>query len=295
MRSYLFVPGDSEKKLEKALSSEADVLLIDLEDSVAQTNKAAAREVTAKALHAHQSKTNRPRLFVRVNALDTNLTDADLDAIIPAKPDGIMLPKSNSGKCVTAMDVKLQASEALAGLQIGRTEIMIVATETASAIFNLGTYSGASERLKAMTWGAEDLSADLGAETNRNEQGQFTSPYRLARDMCLFGAIAAEIQPIDGIYGNFRDLDGLRAEAIEARRDGFVGKMAIHPAQVPIINEVFTPDADAISRAQKIVAAFSEAGDAGVVGLDGEMLDRPHLKRAKTTLQKAKMINKSID
>lgn len=289
MRSYLFVPGDSAKKLDKGLGSEADVLLIDLEDSVAATNKEAARKLAADFVSQHCADTHRPRLFVRINALDTGLAEADLASIIPAKPDGIMLPKSVSGMSVSRLDVMMTAQETLAGLPEGDIEIMIVATETASSIFNLGSYKDSSPRLTAMTWGAEDLSADLGAETNKDEAGRLTSPYRLVRDLTLMGAVAAGTQPVDSIYQNFRDLDGLRAEATAARRDGFTGKMAIHPAQVAIINDVFTPDAEAIERAEKIVHAFKQAGDVGVVGLDGEMLDRPHLRRAETTLRRAKI------
>ena len=290
MRSYLFVPGDSPKKLEKALSAGADVLLIDLEDSVSLSQKQAAREITATFLEAHIQDAKRPLLYVRVNALDTGLTDDDLAAVIPHQPDGIMLPKSVSGQCITALDVKLQASEAVAGIPLDKIVIMPVATETASSIFNLGTYRGSSPRLSAMTWGAEDLSADLGAEDNRDSDGNLASPFRLVRDLCLIGAVSAEIAPVDCVYTNFRDSDGLKQECIQARRDGFVGKMAIHPAQIAIINEVFTPDADAIEKARRIVESFSQAGDAGVVGIDGEMIDRPHLRRAETTLRRAGII-----
>lgn len=289
MRSYLFVPGDSEKKLNKGLGSEADVLLIDLEDSVASANKDEARKLAANFVKLHRESINRPRLFVRINALDTGLAEMDLATIIPAGPDGIMLPKSISGHCVSRLDVMMTAREALAGLPEGETEIMIVATETAGSIFNLGSYNNCSPRLAAMTWGAEDLSADLGAETNKDETGRLTSPYRMVRDLTLMGAVAAGAQPVDAIFQNFRDTDGLRLDAKAARRDGFTGKMAIHPAQVPIINEVFTPDEEAIRRAQKVIDAFRQAGDVGVVGLDGDMLDRPHLRRAEITLKRAKL------
>ena len=288
MRSYLFVPGDSEKKLAKGLTSSADVLLIDLEDSVAEANKENARHMAADFVANSRNIENRPRLCVRINALDTGLAEEDLAVIIAARPEGIMLPKSQSGHCVTRLDVMMAAQEALAGVPEGEIDIMIVATETAASVFNLGSYANASPRLAAMTWGAEDLSADLGAETNKDETGRLTSPYRLVRDLCLMGAVSAGTQPVDSIYPNFRDLEGLRAEATAARRDGFTGKMAIHPAQIDVINEVFTPDAEAIDRAQRIVTAFAEAGDAGVVGLDGEMLDRPHLRRAEITLERAR-------
>ena len=294
MRSYLFVPGDSEKKLAKGLGSDADVLLIDLEDSVALPNKANARKIAADFVKANRDLDQRPLLYVRVNALDTGLTDDDLAEIVAAGPDGIMVPKTLSGQCITQVDAKISAQEALAAIEQGSIKLMAVATETASSIFTLGTYGGSSPRLAALTWGAEDLSADLGAETNKDENGNLTSPYKLVRELCLFGAVAAGVQPVDSIYANFRDMDGLRAEATAARRDGYTGKMAIHPAQVAIINDVFTPSEEAINQAQRIIAAFGEAGDVGVVGLDGEMLDRPHLRRAETVLQRAKSAGISI-
>ncbi|SNZ08456.1 HpcH/HpaI aldolase/citrate lyase family protein [Cohaesibacter gelatinilyticus] len=295
MRSYLFVPGDSEKKLAKGLGSEADVLLIDLEDSVALSNKAEARKIAAAFVKTNRDQKDRPLLFVRVNALDTGLTDEDLTEIIPAAPDGIMVPKTLSGQCITRIDAKVTAQEALAGIPEGSIKLMAVATETASSIFTLGTYGGSSSRLSALTWGAEDLSADLGAETNKDDDGNLTSPYKLVRELCLFGSVAAGVQPVDSIYANFRDMDGLRAEATTARRDGYTGKMAIHPAQVSIINDVFTPSDLAISQAKRIIAAFGDAGDIGVIGLDGEMLDRPHLRRAETVLQRAKSAGISVD
>lgn len=293
MRSLLFVPGDSEKKLAKGLGSGADALLIDLEDSVAATAKPAAREITAAFLAAQGPNAARPRLYVRVNAFDTGLTDADLDAVLAGRPAGIMLPKSADGRDVTLLDAKLTAREPLHGIDDGTTRIIAIATETARALFGLGSYVDASARLEGLTWGAEDLSADLGAEANRFPDGGFRDPYRLARTLCLFGAVAADAQPIDTVFTAFRDEAGLRLECEEARREGFTGKMAIHPAQVAIINEVFTPAADEIAKAQKIVAAFAAAGDAGVIGLDGEMLDRPHLRRAERLIARARMAGRA--
>lgn len=289
MRSLLFVPGDSEKKLGRAPDSGADVLLVDLEDSVALDNKDAARRITAEFLSSLRAASPRPLLYVRVNALDTGVTDADLDAVMAAAPDGIMLPKSISGADATHLDAKIAVREAQFGIDDGATDIIVIATETAAALFNMGSYAGCSRRLKGVTWGAEDLSADIGAATNRGEDGNLLDPYRLARNLCLFGAAAAGVAPIDSVYPNFRDLDGLRREAEDAMRDGFTAKMAIHPAQVPVINEVFTPDADAVRRATRIVEAFEAAGNAGVVGLDGEMLDRPHLTRAQKILDRSRL------
>jgi citrate lyase subunit beta/citryl-CoA lyase len=284
MRSYLFVPGDSPRKLEKGLASGADALLLDLEDAVAPGDKPKAREIVREYLSANIKIEKRPRLFVRVNALDTGMTGADLDAVIPARPDGILFPKSRSGADVAHLDAKLTAREALHGIDEGATRILVLVTESAQAMFGLANYRGASKRMDGMTWGAEDLSVDLGAETNRTSDGTYTDPYRLARAFCLFAAVSAEVAPIDSIYPNFRDAEGLKKETLEGRRDGFSGKMAIHPDQVPLINEIYTPSADAIAEAKRVVDAFKAAGNAGVIQLDGAMLDQPHLKRAQRLL-----------
>jgi citrate lyase subunit beta/citryl-CoA lyase len=284
MRSLLFVPGDTQKKLDKGLGSSADVLLIDLEDSVAAEAKPAARKLAAEFIAAHRGAARRPQLYVRVNALSTGLTDADLGAVMAAGPDGIMLPKAEGGVDVSHIAARIALFEAENDLPDGATRIIAIATETARGLFQMGTYGGASHRLAGLTWGAEDLSADLGAETNRNPDGSFAPAYQLARTLTLVGARAAGVEPIDSIFGNFRDLDGLRLESEAARREGFTGKMAIHPAQVAVINETFTPTPEAVTRARQIVAAFAASPEAGVIGLDGEMLDRPHLLRAQRTL-----------
>lgn len=287
MRSLLFVPGDSPKKLEKGLSSGADVLLIDLEDSVSLGAKEEARRTTAAFLAEHQVRTDRPRLYVRVNGLTTGLTDADLDGVMPAVPDGIVLPKTIGGADVAHLGAKLAVREAEYGLEDGATRILAIATENAAGVFALGTFAGASHRLMGLTWGGEDLSADLGAETNRSTDGAYTDPYRLARSLTLLGAAAAGVDAIDSVFTNFRDMAGLEAECRAARRDGFVAKMAIHPAQVPVINEAFTPSPEAIERARAVIQAFEANPGAGVVGVNGEMLDRPHLLRAERLLRRA--------
>jgi citrate lyase subunit beta/citryl-CoA lyase len=284
MRSLLFVPADSPKKLDKAMTSGADALIVDLEDSVAPNGKARARQSAAAFLTAAGAAKSRPYLLVRVNSLKTGLTDADLDAVVPSRPDAIMLPKAEGGASVVHADAKLAVREATSGLPDGHIKIVALATETATALFLAGTYAGASARLSALTWGAEDLSAELGAETNRDAQGRFLDPYRLARALCLAGAAAAGVPAIDTIYVDFRDADGFRRECEEARRDGFSGKMAIHPAQVPIINELFTPTPEAIAKAQAIVDAFAANPGAGTVGIGGVMVDQPHLVRAKRLL-----------
>jgi citrate lyase subunit beta/citryl-CoA lyase len=284
MRSLLFVPGDSERKLEKALASGADALLLDLEDSVAPEAKPRARERVAEYLVAARSLARRPRLYVRVNPLDGGLTEADLEAVMPAAPDGIMLPKSRNGADVQRLGAKLAVREADHALADGATRIIAIATESARALFGLPSYADCGARLEGLTWGAEDLSVDLGASGYRLADGGYTSPFRLARDLALFAAVAADVLPIDTIHVNFRDEAALRAECLAANRDGFVAKMAIHPAQVPIINEVFTPAPEAIARARAIVAAFAAAPGAGVLSVNGEMLDLPHLKLAGKTL-----------
>jgi citrate lyase subunit beta/citryl-CoA lyase len=288
MRSFLFVPADSARKLDKAMSSGADALIVDLEDSIALDGKAHAREAAAQFVKDAAASASRPYLMVRVNGLDTGLTDADLDAIAPAKPDAIMLPKAEGGAAIIHADAKLAVREAQNNLVDGHIKILPIATETAAALFMVGTFAGSSARLIGMTWGAEDLSAELGARANRDAQGRFLDPYRLARSLCLAGAAAAGLPAIDTVYVDFRNEAGFRRECEDACRDGFVGKMAIHPAQVPIINAVFTPSAEAIAHAQSVVTAFAAAPGAGVVGIGGVMYDRPHLARAKQLLARVR-------
>jgi citrate lyase subunit beta / citryl-CoA lyase len=217
MRSLLFVPADGGRKLDKAMASGADAVIVDLEDSIAPERKAAARSYAADFLKEAVTAVNRPRLLVRVNGLQTGLTDADLDAVVPARPDAIMLPKAEGGPAIAHADAKLAAREAIGGLPDGHIKIVAIATETATSLFLAGTYGGASARLEGLTWGAEDLSADLGAETNRDGDGRFLDPYRLARALCLAGAAAAQVQAIDTIAADFRNLELLRRETEEAR------------------------------------------------------------------------------
>jgi len=279
MRSLLFVPADSERKIEKALGSGADVVILDLEDSVASAAKADARKRAAEVLHAPRAAAS-PLLYVRINALDTGLAGADLDAVMPARPDGLMQPKTQAGKDVAE----------LARLAGGDVPIIAIVTETARALFHCGSYDEAGSCLQGMAWGAEDLSNDLGAQSSRDAGGALTEPYRLARTLCLAGARAAGAEPVDTVHVNFRDLADLEAECEAAARDGFTAKMAIHPAQVEIINRVFTPSAEAVVEARAVVDAFAQAGDAGVVAIEGRMFDIPHLKRAEKLLQRAKAL-----
>jgi citrate lyase subunit beta/citryl-CoA lyase len=287
MRSLLFAPADSAKKLDKALGSGADAVIIDLEDSITPERKAAAREGAASFLREAVKSTSRPRLLVRVNGLQTGLTDDDLDAIVPARPDAIMLPKAEGGAAIVHADAKLTAREAIHGLDDGHIKIVAIATETAASLFLAGTYGNSSPRLFGLTWGAEDLSAELGAEANRDRDGNFLDPYRLARVPCLAGAAAARVDAIDTVYVDFRNDAGLRRECEEARRDGFTAKMAIHPGQVQAINAAFTPTSEALATARAIVAAFAATPGIGTVGLNGVMYDRPHLARAMRLLKQA--------
>ena len=288
MRSLLFVPGDSPKKLDKSMTVGADALILDLEDSVAPDRKNEAREITLAFLKETGAQANRPRLVVRVNAIATGLTDADLDAVVAGRPDAILLPKAEGGASIVHLDAKLTAREAIHGVDDGAIDILALTTETAKALFVAGTYGGVSRRLTSLTWGAEDLSAELGGETNRAADGSWLDPYRLARSLCLAAASAAQVQAIDTVYVDFRNDDGLRREAEEARRDGFTGKLAIHPGQVVAINDVFTPSAEAIAHARAVIAAFAAQPGAGVVGIGGVMYDQPHLKRAERLLARAK-------
>jgi citrate lyase subunit beta/citryl-CoA lyase len=276
LRSLLFVPGDRPERMEKALGLGADALILDLEDSVAAGAKAEARRHVAGFLDAHPEA----NLWVRVNPLDSPEQEKDLAAVLHAHPNGIVLPKAEGGASVNALARRLtEGGNATA-------QILAIATETPAAMFQLGTYGGA-KRLAGLTWGAEDLPAAIGASTSREEDGRFTPPYELARSLCLFGAAAAGVAPIETVYPAFRDLDGLAAYAARARRDGFTGMMAIHPAQVSVINDAFTPSEAEVAHAQAVVAAFAANPGAGALSLDGKMIDRPHLVQAQRTLAAA--------
>ena len=287
MRSFLFVPADSDRKLAKAMSAGADVLLLDLEDSIALDRKEIAREMAREFLVASKPSEQRPRLFVRINAMTTPLWNGDLDAVMRAAPDGILLPKPRGGEDVHRLSLALGQLEERYDLAQGSTRIMAISTEIPACVLNMPSFVDASTRLDALTWGAEDLSAEVGSTATRDSNGSFTSPYRLARDLCLFTAVAAGAQPIDTVFIDFRDTDGLKAEAVAAARDGFTGKLAIHPDQVPIINAAFTPSDREIERARGIVQMFAASPEAGVISLNGQMYDRPHLTRAERVLVRA--------
>ena len=291
MRSLLFVPADSERKLAKAEASGADTLLLDLEDAVSGSRKPAARQIGAEYIRALRPREGRPHLYVRINALDTSYWQDDLAGVMGAAPDGIMLPKPRSGEDVHKLSIALNHAEERAGISVGATRIIAIATEVPVSLLSMSTYIGASSRLEGLTWGAEDLSTELGSRATREEGGAgWTSPYRLARDFTLYTAVAAGVQPIDTVYIDFRDAQGFREEARLAARDGFTGKMAIHPDQVAMINEVFSPSPDDMSRAEAIVQLFVDNPDAGALSLDGQMVDRPHLIRAQRLLARVKNI-----
>jgi citrate lyase subunit beta/citryl-CoA lyase len=273
MRSLLFVPGDRPDRMEKALRAGADALILDLEDSVAPAAKADARWHVGSFLQANEPA----NLWVRINPLDGPEADKDLAAVLSAHPDGIVLPKAEGAESVNELARRLtQGGNATA-------RILAIATETPAAIFQIGSYGG-GKRLAGLTWGAEDLPAAIGASTSREEDGRFTPPYELARSLCLFGAAAAGVAPIETVYPAFRDLEGLAAYASRARRDGFTGMMAIHPDQVPVINQAFTPSEAEVAHARAVVAAFEANPEAGALSLDGKMIDRPHLIQAQRTL-----------
>jgi len=284
MRSLLFIPADSEKKLAKGFASGAHCLILDLEDSVALEAKQKARDQAYAFLADAVPRSPRPRLYVRVNGLKSGLTQADLGAVMRAPPDGILLPKCLNGAAVQHLGAMLAVKEAEHNLANGATRIMAIVTETPASIFDMGTYAGASQRLEGLTWGAEDLAACLGAETNRGVGGGYSFPYLLARSLTLLAAASAGALAIDAVHRKFRDLAGLRLECEVAKRDGFAGKMAIHPAQIEIINEIFTPSHESITKAHAIVAAFEAEPKAGVIGFEGEMLDLPNLTKARRLL-----------
>jgi citrate lyase subunit beta/citryl-CoA lyase len=293
MRSILFVPGDSEKKFSKAMAATGlarpDALVIDLEDSVAVREKPKARIMTSGFIASRKAEKGRPRFFVRINPVDTSLWQDDLAGVMAAGPDGIFQPKCRSGEDVRTLSTALDAAEKKHGLPAGSTRIIAIVTEVPVSLLNMGSYVGASPRVEVMTWGAEDLSAAMGSLGNRDGSGNYTSPFRLARDLCLYGATAAGVQPMDTVYVNYKDMKGLEEECVAAARDGFTGKIAIHPDQIAVINRVFTPSAEEIAKSRRIVKVFEDNPGVGVVGLDGEMLDQPHLTRARRVLERARI------
>jgi len=292
IRSWLFVPGDSERKLAKGRDNPADALILDLEDSVADDRQQIAREMTCAYLKSRPDR-KRQKLWVRINPLDNPLSLPDLAAVMPGAPDGICLPKVYSAKDVGTLHNYLSALEAREGLPLGSTKILCVATETAASLLTFHTYlEGVSDRLVAMTWGGEDLAAALGASDNRNPAtGEYDDPYLMAKSLCLATARAINAQPVGVVYVNFRDLAGLEADCLRDRRAGFIGKIAIHPDQAAVINRAFTPSEAEVTFARRVVDIFEKNPGLGTVGLDGKMLDMPHLKQARNLLSLMEEIN----
>lgn len=280
MRSFLFVPGDSARKFESAKKTAADALILDLEDSVAPDQKAPARTITRGMLDARKAG---QKLYVRVNALDTGLTLADLAAVMPGRPDGIVLPKCAGAADLNRLALYLDAFEAASGIEAESTRIVVVATETAQAVLKLHNYEGASSRLWGMMWGAEDLAASLGSSRNRTD-GRYHSPFLLARDLCLISAAAAGVVAIDTIATDIDDLAALKDEAVAARRDGFLAKAVIHPKHVDVVNAALTPTDEEVTWARQITKAFEDNPNSGVVKIDGKMIDKPHLRAAEKIL-----------
>ncbi len=284
MRSWLFAPGDSEKKMGKAIASDADIALLDLEDSVTPENKADARGMVASALAEAE---DRSRVWVRINPLSSGWTEADLDAVVAERPGGIFLPKAEGGHDVETLDALLSGLEQAAGLEVGSIKVAALVTETAAAMFTTGTYDGAP-RLVAMSWGAEDLSSELGASEQRGPDGEYTHVYEMARSLCLLGAVKAGVAPIETVQPEFRDLEALETRARSVRAQGFRGMLAIHPAQIAPINAAFTPSGEEIEHARAVVQAFADNPGAGTIAIDGNMLDRPHLALAERLLAEAR-------
>jgi citrate lyase subunit beta/citryl-CoA lyase len=280
MRSLLFVPADSERKLARGLESGADALILDLEDSVAAANRGIARRQTREFLAMHGPE--RVRRYVRINPLASGLALDDLAATIAGRPDGILVPKCLPEDLRTA-DHYLSAFEAAAGAPVGAIRIIAIATETPAGVFTLGNYAGVSPRLEAVTWGAEDLAAVIGG-TNRTLAGDYDGPYQLARSLCLLAAAAAGVVAIDTIYTDFKDEAGLKTECLAARRSGFAAKMAIHPAQLAAINAAFSVSLAEREWAERVIAAFAANPDAGTLALDGKMIDKPHFVLARRLL-----------
>lgn len=285
-RSLLFVPGDSDRKLAKCAESGADIVILDLEDSVDGSEKAAARVRVGEFLASFAQQAT-PQLWVRINPLDTPEAAADLTAIVGLRPCGIVQPKTRSADDVVRLSRQLDELEAQHGLMPAKISILPIATETPEAIFSLGGFRRCGGRLYGLTWGAEDLAAAIGATGNKESSGGWTAPFQLVRSLCLFGAAAAGVAAIDTLYIDYRDSAGLRASCSEARRDGFSGKLAIHPDQVGVINECFIPSPAEVLEAQRIIALFAQSPGVAALSFGGQMVDIPHLRRAQKTLSRA--------
>lgn len=281
MRSLLFVPADDAKKQQKALASATDAIILDMEDSVALSQKGAARTTIADFYQFdHQQKT----IVIRINALDSSFWQADMAAILSFAPDYILIPKARSGSDITTINNLINANDKASK----RTKIIALVTELPESMFNIASFKDSGDALAAMTWGAEDLSAEIGAQTNKDPNGEYFPVYQMARSYCLLGAAHASVSAIDSVFTNFKDNQGLRKEALRAKLEGFSGKMLIHPNQIDIVNEVFTPTDDEIAYAKLVIDTIENSSSGGVAQLNGEMIDQPHYRRALKTLKNAK-------
>ncbi|APE29370.1 HpcH/HpaI aldolase/citrate lyase family protein [Aurantiacibacter gangjinensis] len=290
IRSWLFVPGDSEKKLGKAPSTGADVLIVDLEDAVAPQAKEAARGTTREWLNGERGTDAAYQRWVRINPLDTDLWRDDVGAVMGGAPAGLVVPKAAGPQQLSALAAMLEQEEARHGLAAGSTQLLPLVSETAASALTMATYAdpeNAQPRLLGLTWGAEDLSAAIGAVRKRDDRGRWTDLFRIVRAQTLLTAHAAGVAAIDTLHADFRDMDGLRRVARDGYGDGFAGMLAIHPAQVAIINEAFSPSADELANAQAIVDAFEANPGVGALQLDGKMIDQPHFEQAKKLLARA--------
>lgn len=282
IRSFLFVPADSERKLQKAGDAGADALILDLEDSVAAEARPDARAM------AHEYIEGKANIWVRINPIETDDAAADLDAVVSAAPAGIVLPKPRSAAEAVELGERLSILESENGIEVGSTKILPLCTECPEALFTLNSYIGATDRLAGLSWGAEDLSAAVGASSNRDDNGNWLPTYEMARSFCLLAAAAAEVAAFDTVFTDFKDAEGLRRYASNARRDGFSGMLAIHPSQIASINAAFVPSAEELQNATRIVELFEANPGAGTIGMDGKMIDRPHLLQARRLLELAR-------
>ena len=287
-RSWMFVPGDSEKKLAKAADLGADAIILDLEDSVVPSRKALGRAMVAEFLSS--APRGKIRWWVRVNPLDSEYHKLDIAKVAVAAPDGIVHPKPDAPEDVEQVSAYLDILEVEHGLAPGSIGILPIASETPKAVFSLGEYQFVTERVCGLTWGAEDLGAVIGASANLEADGEWTAPFEMTRSLCLLAAYAADVQAIDTVMPDFRDLDGLRRVCDKARRDGFTGKIAIHPAQIAVINAAFTPSSEELAHARAVIDAFAKEPDTGTLSLDGKMIDLPHLKQAERLLALAERL-----
>lgn len=292
IRSWLFVPGDSEKKLGKVIATGADAIIVDLEDSVAPHNKESARRMARQWLEVNRKSVlvgGAAEHWVRINPLDTPFWREDLLAVLPGAPKGIMVPKANGPEHVRMVAAELYEQEQRAGIPLNSTQILPLVSETPQAAVGIPAYGDPAltmPRVAGLTWGAEDLSAAIGATRKRDEHGQWTDLFRMVRAQTLIAAHAKGVAAVDTLYDDFRDEDGLRRIARNAYADGFTGMLAIHPAQVKIINEAFTPSKQQIAEALAIVDAFAAQPGVGAVQVDGKMVDRPHLEMARKLLDR---------